>query len=67
MESIVDKTETQIGVAEEALKEKWIKELEIYCKLKSAFILEGDVFDKRRYGAFAVKRNVVPRPYCNGL
>ena len=47
MESIVDKTETQIGVAEEALKEKWIKELEIYCKLKSAFILEGDVFDKR--------------------
>ncbi len=47
MESIVDKTETQIGVAEETLKEKWIKELEIYCKLKSAFILEGDVFDKR--------------------
>lgn len=33
--------------AEELLQEKWIKELEIYRRLKSTFILEGDVFDKR--------------------
>lgn len=42
--------ETQITRAEdskEPLKEKWLKEIEIYHKLKSTFIIEGDIFDKR--------------------
>lgn len=40
----------QANVAEKAkeqLKEKWLREIEIYYKLKSTFILEGDIFDKR--------------------
>lgn len=31
----------------EPLKEKWLKELEIYHRLKSTFIIDGDIFDKR--------------------
>lgn len=31
----------------ERLKEKWLREIEIYRKVKSTFIIEGDIFDKR--------------------
>ena len=36
-----------VGNGTEPLKEKWLKEIEIYHKLKSTFIIEGDIFDKR--------------------
>ena len=38
---------TGVENAKEPLKEKWLKEIEIYHKLKSTFIIEGDIFDKR--------------------